>query len=136
MTQRKVGSRLRVARSGVGKVENFDLRLDLLQFVRLCRLYGLEASRLLEEMEEGPSEEDGSSTSFFLAIGPPTDGADHARSSLWTGWPVPPSGLPLALRFLRGYRPCQAHAAPTSAGSTVLTVCEPLAGEQYGGARC
>ena len=68
MSQREVGHRLQVARSWVGKIENCDLRLDLLQLVRLCHLYGLKASRLLEEMEECPSEEEGPSSPFSMAI--------------------------------------------------------------------
>jgi len=54
-------------RSGkwLGKIETYDLRLDVLCFVCLCKAYGIKASRLIRKMEKEPSEDDGS---FFSIL--------------------------------------------------------------------
>jgi len=52
------------SRKWLGKIESHELRLDVLCFIRLCQAYGIKASRLIREMEEEPSEDDGS----FLGI--------------------------------------------------------------------
>ncbi len=71
LRQADVGHRLGVTRHWVHKVETCQQRLDLVQFVRLCRIYGVCASRLLRRLEEESSAEDDS----FLPDGessPPT----------------------------------------------------------------
>ena len=56
--------RLEQSRKWLGQIETHDLRLDVLCFVCLCKAYGIKASRLIRELEEEPSEDDGS----FLGI--------------------------------------------------------------------
>jgi transcriptional regulator with XRE-family HTH domain len=41
MTQEDVARKLGVSRTWVGKVENLERRLDFLETVDLCRLYGI-----------------------------------------------------------------------------------------------
>ena len=43
LTQEQVTQRLRVPRTWMGKVEQCERRLDVLETWRLCRLYGLKA---------------------------------------------------------------------------------------------
>ena len=52
LTQRDVARRLGRARSWVGKIESFDLRLDLLWFARLCTLYRVDAGDLIRSLQE------------------------------------------------------------------------------------
>ena len=52
LTQRDVARRLARARSWVGKIESFDLRLDLLWFARLCTLYRVDAGDLIWSLQE------------------------------------------------------------------------------------
>ena len=59
--QEDVARTLGVARSWVGKVEQCDLRLDVVQLSRLCRCYGLKAWRLVREMEDELPDEGSSS---------------------------------------------------------------------------
>src|SRR5450759_4600897 len=64
LRQVEVATRSGRSRKWMGKIETHDLRLDVLCFVRLCQVYGIKASRLIRDMEEEPSEDDGS----FLGI--------------------------------------------------------------------
>ena len=52
LTQQEVADRLGAGRTWVAKIEMCELRLDLLQFVRLCRVYGLKAREVIGVMEE------------------------------------------------------------------------------------
>jgi transcriptional regulator with XRE-family HTH domain len=53
MTQTQVAGQLGVGRSWVSKVETCDLALDLLYLIRLCRVYRLHASDMIELMGKG-----------------------------------------------------------------------------------
>ena len=64
LRQADAARKLNRSRKWLGKIESYDLRLDVLCFVRLCNVYGIKASRLIREMEEEPSSSDGS----FLTI--------------------------------------------------------------------
>jgi len=63
---RQIDVAKQLQRSGkwLGKIETHDLRLDVLCFVRLCKAYGIKASKVIQDMEEEPSGDDGS----FLGI--------------------------------------------------------------------
>ena len=41
-----------LCRTWIAKIECCELRLDLLHFVRLCRVYGLRASEGIEGIEQ------------------------------------------------------------------------------------
>jgi len=56
-------------RKWLSKIETHDLRLDVLCFVRLCKAYGIKASRLIREMEEEPSGDGGSFLDVTLKFG-------------------------------------------------------------------
>ncbi len=59
MRQEDVGKRMGCTRHWVAKVEACQARLDLVQFVRLCRVYGLNTNRILRRLgEETPEEGD------------------------------------------------------------------------------
>ena len=60
LRQVDAAARLGRSRKWLGKIESHDLRLDVLCFVCLCQAYGIKASRLIQDMEEEPSEDDGS----------------------------------------------------------------------------
>ena len=64
LRQVDAAARLGRSRKWLGKIEVHDLRLDVLCFVCLCKAYGIKASRLIRELEEEPSEDDG----FSLGI--------------------------------------------------------------------
>ena len=51
LSQAQVARRLGLCRTWVAKIECCELRLDLLHFVKLCRLYGLRASEVIGGME-------------------------------------------------------------------------------------
>ena len=53
LTQTQAGRLVGRSRSWQSKVETFELRLDVLGFVRLCRALGLEAWRLCRQLEKG-----------------------------------------------------------------------------------
>ena len=53
LTQTQAGKLVGRSRSWQSKVETFELRLDVLGFVRLCRALGLEAWRLCRQLEKG-----------------------------------------------------------------------------------
>jgi len=48
------GRRMGHHRNWIHKVETYELRLDVLQFVNLCRAYGLKAHDLVRRMEGAP----------------------------------------------------------------------------------
>jgi transcriptional regulator with XRE-family HTH domain len=52
MTQADVARKMGVSRTWVAKIECCELRLDLLHFVRLCRVHGLQAGELISTMGE------------------------------------------------------------------------------------
>lgn len=57
LTQFELGRRLLLSRQTIQKIESCEVRLDILRYVTLCRILGLNAGRLLGRLEE-PSEED------------------------------------------------------------------------------
>ena len=61
LTQAEAGDKLGRSRQWINTTEAGQLRLDVLQVVRLCRVYGLKAHELVRRMEEELSEEDPSS---------------------------------------------------------------------------
>jgi transcriptional regulator with XRE-family HTH domain len=63
MTQRELGRRMRLSHQTVHKIESCEVRLDLVRYVTLCRILGLDAGQLLARLEE-PSDED---DSFYLS---------------------------------------------------------------------
>ena len=52
LRQQDVARDLGISRTWLSKVEQGQLRLDLIQFVQLCRLYGVSTRELLHTMEE------------------------------------------------------------------------------------
>ena len=57
MTQSELGRRMRLSRRAVQKIEAYDVRLDLVRYVTLCRILGLDAGQLLGRLEEASDEE-------------------------------------------------------------------------------
>jgi len=51
MTQQQLADKLRRPQSYVSKVENGDRRLDVIEFLDICRLLGADASDLLKQVE-------------------------------------------------------------------------------------
>jgi transcriptional regulator with XRE-family HTH domain len=45
------------SRSWLGKVERCELRLDVIQFIHICRTYGISTTKLLQQLENDLSEE-------------------------------------------------------------------------------
>ena len=65
MRQQDVGRQLGVSRHWIQKVEACQLRLDLVQFIRLCRIYHVDAGRRFSLLaEELPDEGDSSFLSY------------------------------------------------------------------------
>ena len=64
LRQADVGHQLGVSRHWIAKIERGETRLDIVQLVRLCRLYGADTGRFVRELEQELSDEDGS----FLPI--------------------------------------------------------------------
>ena len=58
MTQSELGRRMRLSRRAVQKIEAYDARLDLVRYVTLCRILGLDAGQLLGRLEEASDEDD------------------------------------------------------------------------------
>ena len=54
-----------MSRQWLTKIEQCELRLDLVHLIVMCRVYGLKAHELVQKMEEEPSDEGG----FFLPLG-------------------------------------------------------------------
>ncbi len=57
LTQLEPGRRLRLSRQTIQKIESCEVKLDLVRYVALCRILGLDAGQLLGRLEE-PSDED------------------------------------------------------------------------------
>ena len=65
LRQEDVGRKLGVSRHWIQKVETHQVRLDVVQFVILCRVYRADPSRLIRRLEEElPDEGD---PSFYLS---------------------------------------------------------------------
>ena len=60
LTQEAAGRLAGHSRQWIVKVEMSDIRLDVVQTVRLCRIYGVSAYRLVRRLEEAPEEDDSS----------------------------------------------------------------------------
>lgn len=54
LTQAAVGQLIGQGRNWVHKIETCEVRLDVLQFVRLCRVYDLKAHDLVRRLSEAP----------------------------------------------------------------------------------
>ena len=52
LRQEDVGRKLGLSADWVGKVEAGEIRLDLLHFVRLCRVYGAPADDIIRRFQE------------------------------------------------------------------------------------
>ena len=52
LTQSQVAAEMGLCRTWVAKVECYELALDLLHFVRLCRVYRVKADQLIRHMEK------------------------------------------------------------------------------------
>ena len=63
ISQKEAGLRIQKSRQWIAKIEMHELRLDILNFVQLCRAYKLKPSDLIKSLEEESSEDD-----FSLAI--------------------------------------------------------------------
>ena len=61
ITQAEASLRLGATRSWVGKIETCELRLDVHGLARLARVYGVDAGRLVRQLQEELPEEDSSS---------------------------------------------------------------------------
>jgi len=57
LTQSELGQRMRLSRQTIQKIECCEVKLDLVRYVALCRILGLNAGQLLGRLEE-PSDED------------------------------------------------------------------------------
>lgn len=54
MTQKSVATELNRTRQWLSKIERCEIRIDVLQFARLCKIYGLDPSaELRSAMERG-----------------------------------------------------------------------------------
>jgi transcriptional regulator with XRE-family HTH domain len=51
MTQSDVAMRIGRTRTWIGKIESFELRLDLFWFAALCNLYGLDGGELIRSLQ-------------------------------------------------------------------------------------
>jgi transcriptional regulator with XRE-family HTH domain len=67
MTQSELGRQLGLSRQSVQKIESCEVRLDLLRYVTLCRILGLNAGQLLARLEE-PSDEDDFSFTYQRCV--------------------------------------------------------------------
>ena len=63
LTQSAAGQRIGCSRQSVHKHETCEVRIDVAQLVRICRVYGLHAHHLVRRMEEETPEE---GVSFYL----------------------------------------------------------------------
>ena len=59
LSQRDAARRAHVSRQWLTKIEQCELRIDLLHLIVMCRVYGIKAHKLVQKMEEEPSDEDG-----------------------------------------------------------------------------
>ena len=53
LRQADVGAKLGLSADWVGKIENGEIRLDILHLVLLCRVYEVKADVLVRSFEEG-----------------------------------------------------------------------------------
>ena len=58
LSQREVARKLSVHRSWLTHVEMCEVRMDVVQYVRVCRVYGLSASRMMRQLEGASSSEE------------------------------------------------------------------------------
>jgi transcriptional regulator with XRE-family HTH domain len=82
MKQEEVGKRMGVTRHWIRKVEICELRLDIVQFVRICRIYRLDTTRLLRRVEEETPEE---GDPLFIYQLQDLRGASHTAESMLFG---------------------------------------------------
>ena len=64
LRQADAGRQLGFTRHWIRKVETCEIRLDVVQLVRLCRVYRMDASRLVRRLAEDSPEEGESSFSY------------------------------------------------------------------------
>lgn len=57
ITQARLAGKMRVSRQTIQKLESCEVKLDILRYVRLCRILGIEPGPLLGRLEE-PSDEE------------------------------------------------------------------------------
>ncbi len=57
LTQSAMGRKMRLSRQTIQKIEHCEVKLDLVRYVALCRILGLNAGQLLGRLED-PSDED------------------------------------------------------------------------------
>ena len=69
LSQAAVARAVGMRRQWVSKIENCDLRIDVLMLVRLCRIYRIPAAKLVRQMEEELSLEDDFSLRVRVEIG-------------------------------------------------------------------
>jgi transcriptional regulator with XRE-family HTH domain len=53
MTQKDAADRMGVLNTWISKVENCDIRIDVVQLCRLCGVYDLRVAELIRDIEEG-----------------------------------------------------------------------------------
>jgi len=53
LTQADVATLVGRSRQWVHKIETFEIRMDVVQLMQFCHLYGLKAHELVRRMEEG-----------------------------------------------------------------------------------
>ena len=68
MTQAELGRRMRLSRQTVQKIESCEVRLDLIRYVTLCRILGLDAGQHLSRLEESSDEDDPLFTYQLISI--------------------------------------------------------------------
>jgi transcriptional regulator with XRE-family HTH domain len=54
MTQQQLADKLSRPQSFVSKIENADRRLDVIEFIEVCRLLGADPYALLKQVESKP----------------------------------------------------------------------------------
>ena len=57
VSQSELGARLRLSRQTVQKIESCEVKLDLVRYVDLCRVLGLDAGQLLCRLEDTSDED-------------------------------------------------------------------------------
>ncbi|MDX9791917.1 MAG: helix-turn-helix transcriptional regulator [Kiritimatiellia bacterium] len=58
LTQSALGKRMRLSRQTIQKIETCEVRLDLVRYVNLCRILGIDAGQLLGRLEDTSEEDD------------------------------------------------------------------------------
>jgi hypothetical protein len=59
---------MRLSRQTVQKIESCEVRLDLIRYVTLCRILGLDAGQHLSRLEESSDEDDPLFTYQLISI--------------------------------------------------------------------